>query len=456
MNLLQDPDTLILGAFAPFDGASNNSNEVRNYDLALTEFDKTYSGIPAAGGGTRRVVMVVCDSNPGTQEQLDASAAHLIDTVRAPGIIAALLAEDLQRVLEEKGRAASTFFMSAVQSDPTLVSLGTEGLLYYIGPDDGSIARAYAPLLTRTLSHLNRLAPITGPARVATVIASDRRNLNNMSGTVQSRPEDYGIYYNDKSRAENADTGDYRSIDMLSTADASYAAQIGALREIKPHVIIALAGIQFLTGVVPTLEETWDETGGQPRPFYLLSPNVFNSEQLRDLLMARPEIRARMVGVNGASAADKTLYEDYTSAWDAAYIERFGVRDYENYYDAAYYLIYAAAAAAGGGSQASGQDLRLGMRQLLEGPPHSVGVVNNRMGLAMQALARGSIALNGTLGPPDFDQITGARQGAGSIWCMESPTSAKADVLRYKADVSGDPKLATLEGNFPVTCIPDF
>jgi hypothetical protein len=163
-----------------------------------------------------------------------------------------------------------------------------------------------------------------------------------------------------------------------------------------------------------------------------------------------------MVGVNGASAPDRTLYNDYTAAWDAAYSDRIGVRDYENFYDAAYYLIYSAAAGVAGGWEGKGTDLRRGMRRLLEGPQHNVGIVNNNMGLAMQALARGSITLNGTLGPPDFDETTGARQGAGSIWCMESPTSTKADVLRYKADVSGDPKLATFEGNFPITCIPDF
>jgi hypothetical protein len=454
-SLTEDPGTLLLGGFATFDGTSQNSTVVRNYDLALTEFTSTYGGIPAAGGGTRRVVMVVCDSSLGTTAELDAAMAHLVDTVRAPGILANLAPDDLQRAIEEKGREAETFFMSPQPSDPNVVALGTNGLLYFIGPDDNSIARAYAPLLTRTLAHLERLAPITGPARVATVFASDQRSLNNMAGTIRSEPQDYGIYYNGKSRVENGN--DHLSVSVTSAGGASFADQISQLRELKPHVIIAATGVEFLTGIVPTLEETWDDTSGQPRPFYLLSPNVFNSEQLRELLMAKPEIRTRIVGVNGAAAPEpRTLYNNYTDNWDAAYPEQRGVRDYENYYDAAYYLIYAAAAAAGGGSQAVGSELRLGMRRLLEGPEHDVGIRNGSMGLAMQALARGSITLNGTLGPPDFDQTTGVRQGAGSIWCMESPTSTKADVLRYKADISGDPTLATLEGNFPGTCIPDF
>jgi hypothetical protein len=457
-SLRSDDDTLILGAFSIFDPGSYNSDYLRNYELALAEVKRTYDGIPSNAGGNRQVVMVVCDSQPDTRADLDASMTHLVSTLRVPGIVAALAADDLQYAIDGY---PSTFFMSPLESDPTLVSMATGGRVWFVGPGPDTIGQAYAPLLKRTLAHL--ALPPTERARVATIEASDERFMSTMLSTVQNGPEQYGIFYNEQTLAQNSTSGDYLPL-AVTSSQTSFTDQIDSLLEFKPHVIIAATGPNFFTGIVPALEENWDDSSGQPPPFYLLSPFVYNSVRLNELIAARPEVRTRLAGVNGPAAEDQSVYSRYVIAWDTEFAAdgRQGVRGYENYYDAAYYLIYAAAGAAKGAPTTDGDGLSRGMRLLLGGR-NEYNVGDDDIPDAMLALRAGTeITLNGTLGPPDFDENTGAREAPGSVWCMDSTPSAgatttlRSDVLRYQAGPGGDPTLATLEGNFPPACIPDF
>jgi hypothetical protein len=444
-SLETDPNTLILGGFAPYKVSENISDVVRNYDLALTEFTG-HLGIPF-GATSRQVVMVVCNSNPASPAALDASMSHLADSLKVPGIISALLADDLQRAFQ-KGQATKMFFMSPLESDPTLASLRDSGLLWHIGPGADFIARAYAPLLTRTLTHL--ALPPADTVRVASVVSSDTRFLTNLYGTIQSDPDEYGIAFNGKSVTDNA--ANYLALSMTSDANASAAEQVNDLLAFKPHVIIAATGVEFLKNVVPALEDGWDDTSGQAHPFYLLSPFVYNSSELTVLLTNYPAVRQRFAGVNGPAALDPSVYNTYVNAWKLAYTERKDVRGYENFYDAAYYLIYAAAARANSGLD-SGDDLRRGMLSLLDGR-ESVDVGELGIARGLQALSLGNITLNGTLGPPDWDENTGTRQAEGSVWCVDGTTTSRSDVLRYSLAPGADPTTATLTGTFP--CFPNF
>jgi hypothetical protein len=67
---------------------------------------------------------------------------------------------------------------------------------------------------------------------------------------------------------------------------------------------------------------------------------------------------------------------------------------------------------------------------------------------ALQSSSQATIALSGTDGPPTFDPGTGAKLGPGSIWCVDSSSKQRADVLRY------DDASQTLVGTFP--CFSGF
>jgi hypothetical protein len=201
--------------------------------------------------------------------------------------------------------------------------------------------------------------------------------------------------------------------------------------------------------MVPAIESGWmDAAGSQNKPFYLLSPYHFNNPALTPLLQGTPNVRTRMVGVNVASAVDQTLYNTYKISYNAAYSG--GQLGYENYYDAAYYMIYSAAA-AGNVPSLTGDDLARGMGRLLSGQAFGVGQMDIPQALGvLQSSSQAKITLNGTDGPPTWDPGTGGKVGPGSVWCVDNTSKQRADVLRY------DDTSKTLTGTFPTACFASF
>ncbi len=445
-HLREDPQTLILGGFAQIEAASLTGLALRNYDLALTELYNEQQGLPGAST-PRRVIMVACDNSFESSAELDASMVHLADTLKVPGIASALLADDLQRAFQSKGLPNEIFFMSPLDADSTLTTLQDSGLVWFTLPGSESISRAYKPLLERTLAHLS----LTEPARVALVVATDVRFLDDMAATVTR-----DVVFNQKSAVDNLAEGNFLQVQIISintNMTADLTGQIQSLLDFKPHVIIAAADREFLDGMVPLIENRWDEDARtQPPPFYLLSPFHFGNPGL-STVRTLPGVRQRLVGVNAPSSENQTLLGRYRLAWDAAYEETTSIgnrHNYDNYYDAAYYLIYAAAARNPNGLT-SGQDLRLGMNELLAGN-QVFGVGKDEMSQAFFALSQDDITLNGLLGPPNWNR-NGARFDTGSLWCMPA-TGLLPDVVRYDYDEASG--TITGRGEFPATCIDGF
>jgi hypothetical protein len=450
-NLRSDEDgkePLILAGTAeilqnPFDGKG-----FRNYDLALAELTGAVGGLKF---GDRPVVMIGCKANIASTDELDALMTHVVEDLKVPGIVTAFSAEDLQNAWSGQNEDTKTFFMSTQDSDPTLAVLPDEGLMWHVGPGADVIAWAYAPLLTRTLRHL----AITGDVRVATVAATDARFLATTQGTIEGPPAQHGLRFNDSSVTDNAAAGNYRSF-TVSIGEGASTAVAQQLVDFRPHVIISAAGPEFYTNIIANVERLWGPTDSQAKPFYLLSAYNYNDSRLGNVLLTNSTLRTRIAGVNVAAAVDKTDYNAYTGAWDAAFSDMVGVRDYENYYDAAYYLMFAAAAAARNSVVSSGVDMGTGMKALLSGPAQDVGRL--KIPAAMQSLANGNITLNGTMGPPDFDPLNGTRRTPGSVFCINpGPNGATfvPDVLRYVPSTNADDATdASLSGDFP--CFTGF
>jgi hypothetical protein len=429
----------------------NADNRIKNYELALTELTNKVGGI--AANGMRPLVMMGCKANVASPEELDTMMTHIVDEMKAPGILSTLLAPDLQRAWNDHGSAARTFFMSPLDADPTLVNILDQGLIFHVSPSADVIAWPYAPLLNRVIRHLQ----ITGPVRVATVVATDERFLNTTKSLIEGDPAKHGLKFNDLSVSENAsaDPKNYITV-TTSLNEAASTAAVQQLLDFKPHVIISAAGKEFDTNIIPGVERGWDAvSGGQAKPFYILSAYNYNEAKLADTLLTNASARTRLVGVNGAGAANPQNYTDYLRRWDATFPDDTDVRGYENFYDAAYYLMYSAAAASRNTSVSTGEDLGDGMRRLLRGPS-SFNVGDVDMPAAMAALQSTSIELIGTLGPPDFDETTGVRQTPGSVWCVNGTRAFVADALRYSQPDPADPTTATLTGTFPPACFGDF
>lgn len=450
---LRKEDVVILGAFTNI----TLSARLYNYDFAVTEFENINGGI-STSGGTRPVLMVACngdatsDTTGDFQGGLDRSMDHLIQ-LHVPGVLSGLETDDLKRIFEEKGKDAKMFFMSSGESDSTLNALLDNGLVWETLPGGSSLAKAYKPMVDRTITYLQNKGMLTGTARIANVVSPDIRTLADMSNTLQSDPTDGGITFNGVSVLQNIRDENFKgftTISSIADKNADLSTTVSDLLAFKPHIIISAGASEFLTKIMPSLEQQWDaSTGGQARPFYVLSPYQYNRSALTTAIQGQPTIQQRVIGLNAPAATDPTIYNSYVSRFHTAHGTLDPYEGYENFYDSAYYLLYAASAAAP--ALTDGASMVTGMGRLIQGPPQGLPyeVGPDDMAEAIGTLVRGgNIQLIGAGGPPNFNIATGGKDDAGSIWCVDATRATKSDVLRYQASDG------SMQGTFP--CFPDY
>jgi hypothetical protein len=443
-DVLRNSNPVVLGAFtnvtiSPF---------LLNFDLAMTEVHEKNDGL-ATSGGTRPLLMLACNGNRASDvenfdQSLDTAMDHLLD-LKVPGIASGLGATDLKRVFETKGFPANVFFMSAQEADSAFPRQNN-GLLWELLPGGTSLARSYRPIIDRTLAFLQGSGALTGTARVAQVNTPDIRAMSDLANGLLD--DTTGLFFNGMTAVENVVAGNFLqrttpSSSQDNTADLS--AQVDALLEFKPHVIISLGSREFLTRILPQVEQLWDtRVPDQPRPFYVLSPYQYGDRgALNTMLSSNLAVRTRMLGVNAPAAEDVSVYNDYFARFTRYELPNAG--GYENFYDAAYYLLYAAAAAR---PLSDGLSMATGMGRLLSGMPFEVGP--NDMTDAFQLLTTNpasTIQLIGAMGPPNFNTY-GGRDDAGAVWCVAANNTVMPDVLKYN-DADG-----TMQGTFP--CFPNY
>jgi hypothetical protein len=465
---LRVPEPIVFGAYA-LTSPNGLSNVTRNLELVINEFTSKVTGLRDGPDGTKRqLAFVVCNSSypgtaPGDIAVFEPSLAHLVDTLHVPGIVSAFSAKDLQAVFEQRLSAAGTFVISAFEQDSELAILADGGRLWNMLGATSDLAPTFGPLLKRTEKYLRRPDAYPRPddsetLRVAVVTADIARETD-VRDKLVGLPEaaDFEIEAIDIESALR-----YLAPDVSGVAED--------LLTFRPHIIVALAGSEFIEEVIPGLEEgmTWEErtknpAPGQARPMYILgaamAPETWNSYGLKAGDGGGwATFLDRVVGVAYASAEDKTLLDAYQLRLNAAQKDKLTVVGYESVYDAGYLMIYAAAA-AGNVPTLDGKELARGMRRLIEGQPYDVGP--SAISDVLTALQNNQdIGLNLTLGPPNWIAARGTRTGVGSVYCLSdgvSPLETQTgisngpnnDVLRY------DPTTNTLQDK-PLLCIPDF
>jgi hypothetical protein len=448
-NALKSSDAIVLGAFSNVLPSEELNNASQNYDLALTELMEETNGIPAAGGKRRQIVMVVCHNSYPTREELLAPARHLIRELGVPGIVAGLSVEDLEYVFEKEGREHDTFFMSPLAPDEELLAYPDEELLWHMLSGPRALSVTYRPLLDLTLTHLRNLGVMAAEeeARVALVTTSDDRALSDIGTAIREE-----IHFNGRTSAQNS-PDNFIEVSTSSLGDEGTndpSVVVSEMLKVKPHVVVLAANTELELKVLPLLEALWDgATQGQPRPFYLLSPYQYTNADLfsevEDKWMLDVPLHRRIAGVTWAAAANRTVYEEYARELSMNYANVSHPISGENFYDAAYYLLYATAAA---GNPVTGGRIAQGMERLMSGS-QSYAVGRRDINAALTTLftsSTNSIELIGSMGPPAFD-LDGGRSEAGSVYCLNT-LEYLPDGLRY------DPISGELTGTFPCWAFP--
>ncbi|NLE85690.1 MAG: ABC transporter substrate-binding protein [Myxococcales bacterium] len=434
---LKRPDPIVFGAYSYVDPiAPRLSVPTLNYELAINEVNER-GGLSGGTGGTRRpFIAVVC--NGRDSPDLDASLGHLVDELQVPAILASLHGLDLLEAFETKGLPNNVFFLSPLEADNKLRNLPDNGLLWHMLTSSTELAPAYLPLLERSERWVRAQLELSedDPIRVALVDARVPFLTDIVDYLVKN------ARFNGKSLTQNGNDGNLRRVTidsniLVSTPDIAEA--FGQLQEFKPHVVLAIASGEFAQ-----LRDSY-EAGLPPsefKPVYLVSPYLFG-----DPAFAGHPSASRTLGVNFAGAEDRTLYEAYLLKLQSNYgSSGLLLEGSENFYDAAYYLMYAIAG-AGNPPRLTGREVALGMARLVDGPLQFE--VGQRIADAIDTLestASAAMTLHGTMGPPTFNTSTGVRRGLPSVYCIEGGTFVQ-DAMTY------DPVSQELEGE---PCIEGF
>jgi hypothetical protein len=444
-NALQSTDAIILGGFAVIP-TGLIGNGTRNYNLALTELANETNGVYAGGIKRRQIVMVVCNPNFEVTSDVLNPVNHLANDLDVKGIVASMPPEQVQYVWEEVLAEKEVFLMLPLWSDQPLASVSDEGLIWSMLAGAKQLSVSLQPLLDLTETHVRNLGEVTSgdDLKVGLITVTGDRFLDDMSDHFTDHVSFNGAL------AKDNDMTTFRAVNVDTTGDNSAA--LLAMRDFAPHVIVGSLNREVLDSVIPGIESTWDTaTGGQPRPFYLLSADVYNAATMDEVITAdtsaddgKVPLQQRILGIGWPAALDQTNYDLYQSRFLAEY--SLSAPGQENFYDAASYLMYAVAAAT---SPLDGKAIAFGMNRIISGSDIvNVGPVDE-MAQTVNFLRdlEYEFQLIGAQGPPNWTAL-GTRVDAGSVWCVTELGEFFPDALRYDAAESD------LNGTIPCFTFP--
>jgi hypothetical protein len=424
---------IIFGAYVPIDVAMPESHPYTlNYRFALNEFmDGTLGGV---GTPARPFVMVLCQS---TNANLKRSVSHLVDTLEVPAILATLASKDLKTVFDDVStRDRKVFLLGPFEADSALAAADDGGRMWHMLGPTTDLIPTYVPLLSQVEKYMRNVirgstaSPYTANFKVA-VVHTDLTYSSDMANALPSEVTVNGATLNSKDNKEN-----YQRFEVKVDGVANPATGVttAALKTFNPDIVISLGGTEFID---PILKDFQTGRSSANTPFYVLSPrNAFDQTLTNGMYFQTANyLDQLMAGVNYASVEDSSLYDSYLEAIQTAYPGQEGLESRENLYDAAYFMMYALAAANFTGKDFDGDDVVNGMKAIVDpdGAPATVGPGKNSMMFQQVLLALklgGKVALTGTLGPPDFNPLTGARKSPGSVWCIKKPGTVFFDKLR--------------------------
>jgi hypothetical protein len=466
-NLLKSTNALIIGAFAPFNGNAMTT-QANNFDFALTEFTDTTKGINIGNTTKKRqIVTVLCSSFYDTQDQLLTPANHLIQDLKVPAVVTAMLLQDQSYLWENAAKENGVLMMNSVYSDQALIDAADDNLVWNMLSGANALSVSYQPLLDKIEQHLRALDVLdtADDLKVAHVKATDEPFLQDTAAFIEKN-----LQFNGQSRAANQAADLYKPIEIQSIYANATDPRTDAINQLvafAPHVVIGTTVSEMLQYVIPGVEAAWDAAHpGQKRPFYLLGALNYGDGPMAGLISndqpvsGQKQLYQRILGLNWPSAADLTVFNEYQDRWQS----RYGKKEYgfENYYDSMYYLLYGIAAVkldSPTATSISGGDIAKGLLRVIQ-IGSSVPRVNvgpgDEMVNAVNLLANGNktskIELIGAMGPPNWDS-GGGRNDAGSVWCVNALGNYQIDQLRYdESDSSLQPSSSAPLPNSDLAC----
>jgi hypothetical protein len=431
-----DPEPVYVGAYAaydfPTDAVASMSYDLLIYNLAITEFAEATKGIKRKDGSAHPIVLVACNSYATSKfstlsdadkaARREASLRHLVLDV---GVRVVLTQSDVSAIRDNltlvsdmvtKGETSNhVLFINPYVTHDVLSSFDSGDLLWSMLGPPSNFATLYQAAVPRIESYIRTKNAIPAQQALKWLVVRDEVT-------------DFQKLY-DATFASASIKPTLVSVIPESNLD-DLTAQIAAA---QPDVIVSMTdkyagAVDFVsakkTGIGRSIENKWPVMA--KRPFHLLNylDFVASTSKLAAFITS-DDLRRRVIGVNYARAADTTVYQ---TRFADVFKARFGtqvspqmlatVLDYENVFDAAYFALYSIAAR--GLPALDGEDYAAAMRQLVDTTKtnaFSVGKADIMNVTALLGQSNPRLALQGALGPPNFNVMTGTPTSEGSLWC---------------------------------------
>jgi len=444
-------DALLLGALLPLDGPHATTGAAMGDALRLAVLEFA-AGIPAAGGGTRPLAVVVCNESI----DVDRAATHLHADLLVPAVVGT-------------GDSASTLLVAHDVTIPGLtllvspratagLSSGTGGgLLWRTCPADAAESAAIVALAQGVVVPAVMAEAQLASVRVALVHATDVTSTE-MDAAIKGSLRINGAPATDPSNAGRFLDVDFGDPDDLADVDASgkIAAAVDAVTAPAslPDLILVLGSTQAVTDVVAGIERGWPV--GTRTPRYVVSSGLETSELLALGGASKAGLAARVLGTapGGDGANVDAFLARYAGAFaDGTAPQTFGVAQT---YDALYALAYAAAAASKPSPQ--GTELAAALAGVVTQKdgvaPAPIEVGPGGIAGAFAAIAAGQpLRLDGASAPLAFDPAADDVTTDVQVWCM-LPGGASGSLGLVRAGMAYHPATSSLGGTLVAGCQP--
>jgi hypothetical protein len=439
----------VIGAVSRWGGTSNLQDEpfYWNLMLAMREFG-AFGRIPIEGEDRRPVLLLCHRPSEADLAPVEAALDHMV-RIGVSSVLMLLesrpeLEALVHRTLIERGE--DLFFLDVGGGTGwvfnRLLNLPDGGRLWHMRGDSQSLAYPFAPLVERVEELVNPGAS-TGAAAEPTRLAIVNGTTDQFNAEIVASLSDFyqailtinGMMLNDQRE---------RVLILSETATEGGQGLYDLIAEFGAHIVIDFSS--FGPGLEPFVDMAFADRG-LPPPFYVVPFVHRHAGSLVAQLGASPA-RTRVVGMRAASADDPTLHRAYIDRIRSIAPEvyrnapEWHARQYDNVYDATYYLIYGAVAGGRGGTEKS-----FGFRRLISGPQREIGPGGIASVLArLSSSAGATLSLSGPSGDFGFHVPTGGRIAFSNAWCIEEvPVDGTDfffydyafDVLRYD-HTSGD------------------
>jgi hypothetical protein len=421
-----------------------------NWDFALDEFNTgTFDGQLIDSARPRPFVIVLCDP---LAEDLGPGLEHLTKELEVRAVLASMPADTLyemfkmtERLTQDDGEPP-VFFMGTGNADMRLASLNDDGLVWHMLGDPRVMAETIASLVRRIEPTVNARRtewfqanggedPAMVPLRV-TLISGQSSSVDDIANVLVTTDEDRtarNLTFNGKSVVQNGTNFQWIQLPAADSGPLDWWGALEKIRENPPHVIVNLESFGVARQFIDILELYWSQPTwghGLPPPHYVMSHfNYLNAALVNTVgiyTATTPPLSHRLIGVNYALAQDehsRTLMDDYYVRLRTVNPDANNTYGTENYYDSAYAVFYALASALRFRSAPSGLDIRDALLGRVFATGQGVQSVDiGPTNVATVVTGNANYSLWGTMGPPNFERLSGTRFVQTSAWCIEFKT----------------------------------